>query len=98
MISLIFSQANNIACAIYCKISLNIAVGYCRTKWDSVINDTEPNIFLLTDQVFVMAFIMIHLLDDALLNLLQQNISMQYSNNHNVFYCNNCNVLFQPFQ
>ena len=33
MISQTFSQVNNIACAIYCKISLNIAVGYCRIEY-----------------------------------------------------------------
>ena len=38
---------------------------------------------------------MIHLLDDALLYLLQQNILMQYSNNRNVFFYNNRNALFQ---
>ena len=41
-----------------------------------VNNDIENNMFLLTDQVFVMAFIllMIQLLDDGLLYLLQQNV------------------------
>ena len=38
---------------------------------------------------------MMHLLDDALLYLLQQNVLMQYSNNHNVFCSNNRNALFQ---
>ena len=32
MISQAFSQVNNIACAIYRKISPNIAVGYCRIE------------------------------------------------------------------
>ena len=38
---------------------------------------------------------MILLLYDALLYLLQQNVLMQYSNNCNVFCCNNRNALFQ---
>ena len=37
---------------------------------------------------------MIHLLCDALL-LLKQNALMQYSNNRNVFCCNNRSALFQ---
>ena len=37
---------------------------------------------------------MIHLLCDALL-LLKQNVLMQYSNNRNVFCCNNRSALFQ---
>ena len=32
MISQAFSQVNNIACTIYRKISLSIAVGYCRIE------------------------------------------------------------------
>ena len=38
---------------------------------------------------------MIHLLDDALLYLLRQNVLVQYGNNPNVFCCNNLNALFQ---
>ena len=132
---------------------------------DTEIVDTETNIFLLTDQVFAVALLMIHLLDDGVVYLLPQNTvygktfeeenfrgcaqntihwkifavhqahaimyctqqmiqgenfrdwlkncenresfpprkfcRIRYSsailaNNHNVFYCSNCNAYFQP--
>ena len=44
MISQAFSQVNNIACAIYHKISLNISVGYCRIECTASSNDAETNI------------------------------------------------------
>ena len=42
MISQAFSQVNNIACAIYHKILLNIAVGYCRIECTASIMMLKP--------------------------------------------------------
>ena len=77
MISQAFSQVNNIACAIYRKISLNIAVGYCR------IECTASTIMLKT--IYSMAFII----------FTTAKYLMQYSNNRNIFCCNDRNTLFQ---
>ena len=49
MISQAFSQVNNIACTIYCKISLYSAVGYCR------IECTASTMMLKT--IYSMAFV-----------------------------------------
>ena len=49
MILQAFSQVNNIACAIYCKISLNIAVGYCRIEYTASTMMLKP--------IYSMAFI-----------------------------------------
>ena len=49
MISQAFSQVNNIACAIYRKISLNIAVGYCRIECTASTMMLKP--------IYSMAFV-----------------------------------------
>ena len=55
MISQTFLLVNNIACAIYRKVSLNILVRYYRIEYTtSGMIYTETNIFLFTDKVFIL--------------------------------------------
>ena len=49
MISQAFSQVNNTACAIYRKVLLNIAVGYCRIECTASTMMLKP--------IYSMAFI-----------------------------------------
>ena len=47
MISQTFSQISDISCAIYCNVSLNIAMGYC------IIVDTTSTMFLRSRCVLI---------------------------------------------
>ena len=49
MISQAFSQVNNTACALYRKVLLNIAVGYCRIECTASTMMLKP--------IYLMAFI-----------------------------------------
>ena len=58
MILQTFLQVNNIACAIYCEISLNIVVGYCRIECTTSGVILKPIcVFLLIDKVFILVVI-----------------------------------------
>ena len=78
-----FSQVNNIACTMYHKILLNIAVGYCRIEYTASKTMLKP--------IYLMALLVIPVL--ALFTTTK--CLMQYSNNRIFFCCNDRNALFQ---
>ena len=79
MILQIFLQVNKIACTIYRKISLNIAVGYCRIECTASTMMLKP-IYSMASIIFTsdIGFIYYSKMFNAI-----------------VFCCNNRNALFQ---